>query len=331
MGKLGLAVLFLSVAFAEDIDRVFRLRNAPAVVSGQEIATTMRTVAQIRQLSIDSAAATLTMKGTPDELALAEWLLPKLDVAEASNMGPQEYRVQRSNEDIVMVFELTHTTTPRGIQEIITTLRTVADIQKIYTVTAPRIITLRGDASQIGLAKFLVFELDQAAQLSAQPRPSAMVHEFKSNGGGLDTALVYGLAHTDGSQSVQEIVTTLRTVLSIQKIFSVTAPNLLAIRGSAIDVQMAEWLIPELDRETANPSGNETHVPGGNDDVVHVFYLAHVTTPAGMNGLFTDIRRTTHITNAFLHSVPATLILRGTADQIATAGRMIELRDRVAP
>ena len=327
MGKVGLAVLFVSVALGQDIDRVFRLKNAAAVISVQEIATTMRTVAQIQKLSVDNAAATLTIKGTPDQMALAEWLLPKLDVAEASNLGPQEYRVQGSSDDVVMVFELAHATTIQGIQEIITTLRTVANIQKIFTVTAPRIVTLRGDASQIALAKFLVLELDQ----EAQPRPSATVHEFKSDGGNLGTAMVYGLAHTDSPQSIQEIITNLRGVLSIQKVFSVTAPKLLAIRGSAIDVQMAEWLIPELDRQTANLTGNEARVPGGNDDVVHVFYLTHVTTPAGINGLFTDIRRTTHMTNAFLHSVPATLIFRGTADQIATAGRMIELSDRAAP
>ena len=327
MRKVGLAVLFVSVALGQDIDRVFRLKNAAAVISVQEIATTMRTVALIPKLSVDNASATLTIKGTPDQMALAEWLLPKLDVAEASNLGPQEHRVQGSSDDVVMVFELAHATTIQGIQEIITTLRTVANIQKIFTVTAPRIVTLRGDASQIALAKFLVLELDQAAQ----SRQNAMVHEFKSDGGRLETTVVYGLAHTDSPQSTQEIITTLRTVLNIQKLFSVTAPKLLAMRGSAIDVQMAEWLIPELDRQTANLTGNEARVPGGNDDVVHVFYLTHVTTPAGINGLFTDIRRTTHMTNAFLHSVPATLIFRGTADQIATAGRMIELSDRAAP
>ncbi len=235
--------------------------------------------------------------------------------------------MQRSSDDVVMVFELAHTKTNIGIQEIITTIRTVADIRKIYMVTAPRIIALRGDASRIALAKFLLTELDQ----NAQPRPSATVHEFKSDTGGSETAVVYGLAHTDSQQWFQEIITTLRAVLNIQRIFSVTAPKLLAIRGSAIDVQMAEWLIPKLDRETADSSGNETRLPGGNDDVVHVFYLVHVTTPAGINGLLTDIRRTTHITNGFLHSVPATLILRGTANQIATAGRTIELTDRKTP
>ena len=170
MGKVGLAVLFVSMALGEDTDRVFRLKNAATALGAQQIAGTMRIVAQIQNISMDNAAATLTMKGTPDQMALADWLFPKLDVAEPSNLGPQEYRVQRSSDDVVMVFELAHTTTNTGIQEIITTLRTVAEIQKVFLVTAPRIIALRGDASQIALARFLVFELDKAVQPRTNPR-----------------------------------------------------------------------------------------------------------------------------------------------------------------
>jgi hypothetical protein len=94
---------------------------------------------------------------------------------------------------------------------------------------------------------------------------------------------------------------------------------------------MVEWLIPELDRQTANPSGNEACVPGGNDDVVHVFYLSRLTSVEGMNRLITEIRRRSLIMKAFTRSVPAALVLRGTADQISMAGRMIELAEHAAP
>ncbi len=82
MRKIGVAVLFVSVALGQDTDRVFRLKNAAAGPTLQEIAATMRTVAQIQKLSVDNTAATLTITGSPDQMALAEWLLPKLDVAE---------------------------------------------------------------------------------------------------------------------------------------------------------------------------------------------------------------------------------------------------------
>ena len=327
MGKLAMAVCCASVALGQNVDRVFNLANATTVMSLQEIATTLRSVAQIQQLSVDNGIQTLTVKGTVDQIALAEWLVPRLDVAEAPNQGPQEYRVSGDSDDLMVVYGLVHTKTLPVVQEIVTALRLVADIRKIYTVVAPGIITLRGNASQIALAEFLLSELDQAVQ----PRQNATVHEFKRAGGTDVTTVVCGLAHTDDSRSIQEITTNLRAVLDITKVFPVFAPKLLAVSGSASQVQMAEWLIPELDRQAANASGNEAHMPGGNDDVVHVFYLSHATSSERMNALLKEMHGTVHVMKAFVRSVPPALVLRGTADQIAMAGRIIELSDRAAP
>lgn len=109
------------------------------------------------------------------------------------------------------------------------------------------------------------------------------------------------------------------------------APKLMVMRGSASQVQMIKWLIPKLDTQTENAGGNEMRVPGGNDDVVHVFYRSHLTSVEGMNGLLREIRTTAQIMKAYTRSVPAGLVLRGTADQIVLAGRMIESSDHAAP
>jgi len=53
-------------------------------------------------------------------------------------------------------------------------------------------VTLRGNASQIAVARFLIPELDQAPQ----PRTEPMVHEFTAPGSE-DTVVVYGLAQTN--------------------------------------------------------------------------------------------------------------------------------------
>lgn len=113
MRNLAVALLFASAAFAQDVDRAFHLTNAKTAASLNEIATTLRTAAQIQQLSIDPALATMTVQGSRDQIALAEWLVPKLDVAPGANSGPQSYRIAGS-DDVVMVFTLAHTPTSRG-------------------------------------------------------------------------------------------------------------------------------------------------------------------------------------------------------------------------
>ncbi|MDQ6663325.1 MAG: hypothetical protein M3Z23_02905 [Acidobacteriota bacterium] len=328
MRALALAVCLASLALGQNVTRVFTLTNATAVTSLQEIATTVRTVGQIQQLSVDNALGALTVKGTSDQIALAEWLVPKLDVAGTSFRGPQDYWVGGNSDDVVLVLDLAHATTRPGLQEIITTLRTVAEIQKIFMVTAPKIVTLRGNAGQIALARFLIPALNAEINPAPPATESHIVSRFKMGNPSNDTVLVYALAHANSPQSVQAIITTLRGVLDIQRIFQVSSPKLLAMRGSSDQVRMIEWLIPELDRETANTGGNEARVPGGNDDVVHVFYLSRLTSMESLIGLLKELRSIARFPRASVQNAPAALVLRGTADQIALAGRTIELRDR---
>jgi hypothetical protein len=325
MGRLTMAICFVSMALGQQVDRVFQLKNATNVISRKEIAIALHQLAHVQEPPIDNAAGTLTVSGTVDQLALTEWLVPRLDVAEASDPGPQEYRVSGDADDVVVVLGLVHSTTVSDIQEICATLRSVANIRTISPVVVSRIITLRDSANQIALAESLLPKLDQAAQ----PRQEPSINELKLTGSD-DIVMVYGLAHSDSAMSIQEIIVDVRSVLDIQKIFPVTAANLLAIRCRANQLQMVKWLIPELDRQTASPSGNEAHVPGNNDDVVHVFYLSHATSRKALSDLVTEVRLTGHIMKAFAHVTPPALVLRGTEAQVATAAQLIEVADRQA-
>jgi len=325
MGKLTMAICFASMALGQQIDHVFQLKNATNVISRQEIASALHQLAHVEEPSIDNAAGTLTVKGTIDQLALTEWLVPRLDLAEASDPGPQEYRVSGDADDVVVVLGLAHTTTIYGVQEICATLRSIVNIRTLAPVVVSRILVLRDNANQIALAESLLPKMD----LVAQPRHEPSIDEFKLTGSD-DIVMVYGLAHTDSAVGIQEMIGDLRSVLDIRRIFPVTATNLLTIRCRANELQMVKWLIPELDRQTGSPSGNEAHVPGGDDDVVHVFYLSHSTSRSALSNLVDNMRRTAHIVKAYPRTTPPTIVVRGTEAQIATVAQMIELTDREA-
>ena len=325
MGRLTIAICFASVAFGQQLDRIFQLKNATNVINRKEIAIALRQLAHVEEPSIDNVDGTLTVTGTVDQLTLAEWLVPRLDVAEASDQGPQEYRVSGNPDDVVVVLGLVNTTTISDVQEICATLRSVANIRTIAPIVVSRIITLRDSANNIALAESLLPKLD----LMAQPRQEPSINEFKLSGSD-DIVMVYGLAHTDGAMRIQEVTAELRSVLDIPKIFPVTTSSLLAIRCRPNQLQVLKWLIPELDRQTASFSGNEVHVPGNDDDVMRVFYLSHPTSRRALSDLLTEVHRTAHIMKAYAHATPPALVVRGTEAQIATATQMIELADREA-
>ena len=316
MQRLTLGLLLAVAGFGQNAAREFHL-TAPANM--QEIVTTLRVVGKIPQVEANAATGTLTIRGNSLELALAEWLVPELDRAVASGAGAAEYRV--SGNEAMLVYSLAHTMAPAGMQEIITTLRTVADIQLVYLVNAAKTIPLRGTPTQIALAKFMISELDRPEQRREGP----VVHRFLFTENPT-TAVVYGLVHAPNMTSVQEILTTLRSVPQTQRVYNVTGPKMLCFRETAEMAPVVEWLISELDRASPNTGPNEMRMPGSKDDVLRVFYPAHLSAGSDLQAMLKALRAAM-IQRVYSNSVPPALIVRGTADQIHLAGQLIAQKD----
>jgi hypothetical protein len=258
--ELAFTVLFASVASGQapaqqSVDRVFHFTHVETPQGFQEIATVMRTVGEIRQLSVSMAARALAMRGTADQIAVAAWLFNELDkpssgTQESQNSGRHEYRVPGSSDDVVRVFFLTHMDTAQGLQEIVTALRTVAEIQRIFSCNATRALALRGTADQMVQAEWLLNALDRPSG-GALESQSLSTREYRGPGSNDDVARVFYVTHSDTAQGLQEIVTTIRTIADIQRIFLCSASRALALRGTADQVARAERLIEEMDKPAA--------------------------------------------------------------------------------
>ena len=69
---------------------------------------------------------------------------------------------RRDFEDwVVKVFYLTNVLTAQELQEIVTAIRSVVEIQKIFTYQAQNAIIVRGEADKVSLAEKLVADLDK--------------------------------------------------------------------------------------------------------------------------------------------------------------------------
>jgi general secretion pathway protein D len=69
---------------------------------------------------------------------------------------------RRDYEDQVMkVFYLSNVTTPQELQEIVTAVRSVADIQRLFVYNAQNAIIARGEADRIALAEKIIHDLDK--------------------------------------------------------------------------------------------------------------------------------------------------------------------------
>jgi len=335
-------LLFASFAAAQSApatqSQTFDFKNNPGQQGLQEIATVLRTVGDIRQLSIDSAS-TITIQGTTDELAMSGWIIRQLDQPvtdpPSATASPLQYPVAGKSDDVIRVFHVANLPkTPQVIQELLTTLRTVANDQKAYTYTALQDLIVRGPAAQIALSAYLINALDVA------PGSVTTAPEFQDQPVGAPSQVtrVFYLTTTKAPQQIQEILTVLRTVVDVQKIFNSTANNALAIRASAGDMATAAWIIQSLDilpaAKPAPSAGPREFImpvpPNGIGNSVRVFYLAHINTPKGIQETLTMLRTKLSIQKVFNYSTLPALVVRGTADQITKAEQMINAQDQLA-
>jgi hypothetical protein len=324
---IALTFLFVSAAVGQSLDRVLHFTQADTPQGWQEIATAIRGTTDI-QLSVDSASRTMALSGTAGQVAVAEWLFHKLDQpADRPPDGTHEYAVPDGGNDVVRVFFLAHPRTPQGLLEIGTATRGIADIGRVFFYTASSAIVLRATAGDIALAGWLVEQLDKP---DAEPPPGQ--HEYVIPGSKENVVRVFYPAHTRTAQSLQEMVTTIRSVADINRLFVSTGPESVTVRGTADRVALAEWLFHELDQPAGGPlrATHEYAVPRGGSDIVRVYFLAHTGTPQGLQEMLSQIRSTTEIQRVFICSAPKAVAIRGTAAQLAQAERLIEDRDQPA-
>jgi general secretion pathway protein D len=64
-------------------------------------------------------------------------------------------------EQVMKIFYLNNVNTPQELQEIVTTIRSVADLQRLFVYNAQNAIIARGEADRIALAEKIINDLDK--------------------------------------------------------------------------------------------------------------------------------------------------------------------------
>jgi len=314
----------VSVAFGQT-NRTFQLTQDENQQRLEELAAVLRATGHIQQVSIDDLKRTIAVEGTAEQIAMADWLVHQMDLpANGPFSGVHEYRPPAGSDDLVRVFYLTHASTAQEVQEIVTTVRSVADIRRMLVYNALNAVAVRGTNQQISLAAWLVDQLNQPANVAA-PAP----HEYKLPGD--DVARVFELTYPQTRQQLQEIVTLIRSIGDIQRLFLCNERRAVALRGTVEQVALAAWLVSELDKPVDSQARtqdysqpHEYRLPNSPDNLVRVFYLDSSQSAQDRQKLATQVRVTSGIMRLFVYNALGALAARGTDTQVATAEKVIE-------
>jgi len=144
--------------------RVFYLKNPEPAGQFQELATLVRSLADALKLYTYNALRAVAVRGTPDQMALLEWLFQQLDKPTdpqslaQQDSSPREYQMAGGDDPVVRVFYLPHSGTVAQFQKIVTDVRTTTQVRRAYTYNAPRAVVFRGTVAQIAQVDRMIQE-----------------------------------------------------------------------------------------------------------------------------------------------------------------------------
>jgi hypothetical protein len=121
-------------------DRTFYFAHTGGTQAMGEVATSVRTIGDISQVSVDESKKSLTVHGTADQLALAEWMFNSLDVVSpaVANSAIHEYRTPSGADNVVRLFYLNRGQSTQDFQEFATLFRTIGDVRRVFPTNASK-------------------------------------------------------------------------------------------------------------------------------------------------------------------------------------------------
>lgn len=318
--------LSVGVALGQDATRVFQLHHIQTEQDVQEFATMVRTIADLPQLTVDTAQKSMSLRGTAPQIAIAEFLFTDLDRESVPDAMTHEFRVPDGADDVVHVFFAPHTATIQQFQEIATTIRTITEIRRVFTYNAPRALAVRGTADQIAAATFLIHELDQPSD--AKRADSYQYKMVDTANHGETQVRVFYLPYAATIQDFQEVATTIRTIGEVRRIFTYNSARALIVRGTTDQLAFTGWMVGELGKPvsagTASTVYNYPASDRNGENLVRVFYVKNVPNVKAFQELATQIRTSTQIRRIFTYNASMALAMRGNEAQLAKAEQMLQ-------
>jgi hypothetical protein len=229
-------------AITNGVARVFYLPHAATVQDFQETANAIRTVTEIRRVFTYNDGRAMVVRGTPAQMALAEWLVSRLDQPDPQKQSSAgEYSV--GDDDVTAVLFLANAKSVQDFQEIANAVRTATEIRRMFTVNTSRAVLMRGTLDQMAMAAWLAGELDQPADAHRSQDSG----EYRVPGAADDVVQVFSVANAKSVQDFQEIANAVRTAVGIRQVFTYNARLALAVRGTVNQLALAERLIHDLE------------------------------------------------------------------------------------
>jgi len=233
--RLTAAILLLAaVAFADE--RTVTVANAPSGPAMQEMATVLRTVIDIPKVTVNPAS--FILEGTPAQLDAAEWVIHQLDKppgGKPANAAVREFRLPPETRGPVIRIYYLSDPGIKTMQEELTILRLVIDVQKVFQYSPLQALVYRDMDSDPEDVEWLLHALE--AHVTSVPHRLLVGHPR-------DLVRVFALPPETTARQVLDLVAKLRMPpVSTMKVFARNVPPAIVIRGTSEQLEAAEAIV----------------------------------------------------------------------------------------
>ena len=163
--------LFTVAAWGQTSDKVLYFTHLDTPQAMQEVTNVVRSIGDIRDVSLDVVKRSLTVKGTADQIARAGWLTTELDQT-GSTPGTRDLPFNDAKAPLAQIVYLRHLDKPRDLQDIVNAGRSTLDMQRFFPMNQHKAIVMRGFPEQVKAANWLLGVLDQPAGAQAAGVPN---------------------------------------------------------------------------------------------------------------------------------------------------------------
>ncbi len=219
-----------------DVIDIFYLAHTPTQAGLNELVTSLRAVVNVPQVYSYSPARGVAVRIPAVQAPMVLWLAHQLDVAtdDQSRWQPHEYAIPGSPNQVVKVVYLIHPMAQSGLNEMVTTMRTVADIRaRSLPAAKPQGIAYRASTAQAQLGDWLFQQLD----VLPDNQMRAQQHEYVLPGEAEGITRVYYL----NSSNVNDVAQAIRSeAMPVRpRIFVCTEHRAVALRGTSDVIAIA--------------------------------------------------------------------------------------------
>ena len=216
------------------------------------------------------------------------------------------------------VLHFTATSDTKNLQEIARVICAITDIPQTSVDMAENSLPLRGTASQVALAEWLLSNLDQP---SSVPHDDAK-YEYRISHD--DVVRLFFLTNPEVPMGVQEIATAVRALAGVRQMFTYNDLRAVVVRGTSEQINLAEFFFGQMDKPGIPGSGASAEFRMGSDSLARVVYLPNTKTVQDFQQLVTAVRTIARLRYAFTYNIARAVGLRGTDEQVALAKWLFE-------